>query len=345
NMTGEQKQTLSVLGTLAAGLAGGLAGDSSANAVAGAQAGKNAAENNSLSGDKARAAVKENTEVMKAQVREKMGDNIASQLTNGVLNAVSEAGDLAMAGGDTVLDAAMALASCATGDNYCSTAINDLNKKDQAAGNALNSLVNGDAWNAIKTTAVKAYQGDQVALENLAGVLTGIVAPSSKVPFTGKGSSVTEQTVKTTNSISDHVKSNIALSEKARESSNFAIHSAKSDQLQWGYAADEWSMTTLPAGSKVYGGIPGQSAYYTTEQTLLNANFGRESLFQSLQVSPHPEFGYRPTMGVYEVINPIVIPSGIVWENPLLGPGGGTQFFIKDYNNNLKLIDKIDLGK
>ncbi|UNK63019.1 hemagglutinin repeat-containing protein [Buttiauxella ferragutiae] len=49
NMTGEQKQTLSVLGTLAAGLAGGLAGDSSANAVAGAQAGKNAVENNYLS--------------------------------------------------------------------------------------------------------------------------------------------------------------------------------------------------------------------------------------------------------------------------------------------------------
>ncbi|MCE0829022.1 VENN motif pre-toxin domain-containing protein, partial [Buttiauxella sp. A2-C2_NF] len=51
NMTGEQKQTLSVLGTLAAGLAGGLAGDSSANAVAGAQAGKNAVENNALSDD------------------------------------------------------------------------------------------------------------------------------------------------------------------------------------------------------------------------------------------------------------------------------------------------------
>lgn len=142
------------------------------------------------------------------------------------------------------------------------------------------------------------------------------------------------------------MKDNIALSEKARESSNFAIHSAKSDQLQqWGYAADEWSMTTLPAGSKVYCGIPRQSAYYTTEQTLLNANFGRESLFQSLQVSPHPEFGYRPQMGVYEVTNDITIPSGIVRENPSLRLGGGTQFYIKDYNNHLNLIDKIDLGK
>ena len=49
DLTESQKQTVSVLGTLAAGLAGGLAGDSTADAVAGAQAGKNAVENNYLS--------------------------------------------------------------------------------------------------------------------------------------------------------------------------------------------------------------------------------------------------------------------------------------------------------
>jgi filamentous hemagglutinin len=45
----EQKQSLSALSTLAAGLAGGVTGDSTANALAGAQAGKNAVENNYLS--------------------------------------------------------------------------------------------------------------------------------------------------------------------------------------------------------------------------------------------------------------------------------------------------------
>jgi filamentous hemagglutinin len=49
DLTEAQKQTVSVLGTLAAGLAGGLAGDSTADAVAGAQAGKNAVDNNALS--------------------------------------------------------------------------------------------------------------------------------------------------------------------------------------------------------------------------------------------------------------------------------------------------------
>ncbi|CFR16777.1 hemagglutinin-like secreted protein [Yersinia frederiksenii] len=48
DLTEEQRQTLSALGTLAAGLAGGLTGGSTADTVAGAQAGKNAVENNAL---------------------------------------------------------------------------------------------------------------------------------------------------------------------------------------------------------------------------------------------------------------------------------------------------------
>ena len=44
----EQKQTVSALATISAGMAGGLAGDSTGSAVAGGLAGKNAAENNSL---------------------------------------------------------------------------------------------------------------------------------------------------------------------------------------------------------------------------------------------------------------------------------------------------------
>ncbi|MDT0176108.1 VENN motif pre-toxin domain-containing protein, partial [Enterobacter sp. BRE11] len=59
DLTETEKQTVSALGTLAAGLAGGVAGDSTADAVAGAQAGKNAVENNHLSSTEARALDKE----------------------------------------------------------------------------------------------------------------------------------------------------------------------------------------------------------------------------------------------------------------------------------------------
>ncbi|WPU24784.1 VENN motif pre-toxin domain-containing protein [Cedecea neteri] len=48
DLSEEQKQTISALSTLAAGLVGGLTGNSPADVVAGAQAGKNAVENNNI---------------------------------------------------------------------------------------------------------------------------------------------------------------------------------------------------------------------------------------------------------------------------------------------------------
>lgn len=150
-------------------------------------------DNNSLAGDKARESVKENKEATKALVREAMGENLASQLTNGLVNFVGDTGDLGMAGGDLVLDAAMALVSCATGDSYCDTATSDLNKKDQAVGKVLESLFNGEAGEEIKNTVVKASQGDQRALENLAGILTGIVVPAKVLSPGRKTGSMAEQ--------------------------------------------------------------------------------------------------------------------------------------------------------
>ena len=48
----EDRQLISTLATISAGMAGGLAGDSTSSAAAGAQAGRNAVENNALSKDK-----------------------------------------------------------------------------------------------------------------------------------------------------------------------------------------------------------------------------------------------------------------------------------------------------
>lgn len=61
-------------------------------------------------------------------------------------------------------------------------------------------------------------------------------------------------------------------------------------------------------------------------------------------IAPDQRSRYHPQMGVYEVTNGITITSGIVIQNPL-GLGRGSQLLIKDCNNNLKLIDKIELGK
>ncbi len=186
DLSEEEKQTISTLSTLAAGLAGGIAGDSTGSAVTGAQAGKNAVENNSLAGDKARQSVKESKEWWQAQVREKLGEVTASQLINGALNAVGDTGDFVMAGGDYALDGAMALASCATGSNYCQTALNDVEGKNQAVAGSVKSLMNGESWQAIKATAKKASEGDQRALEAMGSILVSVMTKKSptldKVP-------------------------------------------------------------------------------------------------------------------------------------------------------------------
>ena len=78
----EQRQTISALGTLAAGLAGGVAGDSTGSAVAGAQAGKNAVENNFLS-------VTKNEALIKAIEDQKVGKNLL-EASQTIISATNE---------------------------------------------------------------------------------------------------------------------------------------------------------------------------------------------------------------------------------------------------------------
>ncbi|MGE4879535.1 VENN motif pre-toxin domain-containing protein [Yersinia enterocolitica] len=83
DLTEEQRQTISALGTLAAGLAGGLTGDSTADAVAGAQAGKNAVENNYLS-------VSEKTEFEIAKQKLNSNDPAEREKAQQTINALRE---------------------------------------------------------------------------------------------------------------------------------------------------------------------------------------------------------------------------------------------------------------
>jgi len=66
DLTETERQTISALGTLAAGLAGGVVGDGAGNAVAGAQVGKNAVENNWLSATQSIAFDKELSDCRKS---------------------------------------------------------------------------------------------------------------------------------------------------------------------------------------------------------------------------------------------------------------------------------------
>ncbi len=145
--------------------------------------------------------------------------------------------------------------------------------------------------------------------------------------------------------VRSRVMANIRESQAARAASNIDVLFAKEAQLQAGYAFDAWSMTSLSAGSIVYGGIPGQSAFYTDAATVIASGGSRTSLFQSLQVAPNPLRGYRPAVNMYQVMSDIRVPTGAALSNPALGPGGGTQFFISNYSQRLLEIPFIPLKK
>ena len=181
-LTETEKQTISTLGTLAAGLAGGLTGNSTADAVSGAQTGKNAVENNSLSGDKARESVKQAAESLKNQVREKLGNGTTSAIANAIINGLADTGDAALGGADYAADAAMALASCAAGDSYCSRAMSDLSGKNQAVADSITALMESDTWSVMADTIKQASEGNQLALETTGGMLAGIILPGKKIP-------------------------------------------------------------------------------------------------------------------------------------------------------------------
>ncbi|HET8635611.1 MAG TPA: hypothetical protein VFL96_02075, partial [Acidobacteriaceae bacterium] len=123
------------------------------------------------------------------------------------------------------------------------------------------------------------------------------------------------------------------------------IIAAQQSQTSAGYNPDVWSTASLPKGSLVYGGLPGQSEYYTTLHSILDSSFGRENLFQGLQVAEDPDRGYRPEVGIYEVLNDIQVPAGQALANPSLGKGGSSQYFIRNYQQQLKLVGRIPLGQ
>ncbi|GKW06305.1 hemagglutinin repeat-containing protein [Pectobacterium carotovorum] len=225
DLTEEEKQSVSALSTLASGLVSGLASNSTASAASGAQSGRNAVENNSLSGDKARQSVKESAEWWKQQVRDKLGEGATSSIANSIINAVADTGDAALRGTDYVADAAMALASCAAGDGYCNTALNDLSGKNQAVADSVKALMKSETWSAVADTIKQASEGNQAALEATGGMLAGIMLPGKKVPGVaadiGKVESVSGNIIK--NDILDNPR--VGVGEKGSGSGN------KVDQL------------------------------------------------------------------------------------------------------------------
>jgi filamentous hemagglutinin len=126
--------------------------------------------------------VKESAEHWKDQVRNSLGEGTTSSIANGIINAIADTGDSAIGSADYVADAAMALASCAAGDSYCTKAMSNLAGKNQAVADSVKALMQSETWSAMVGTIKQASDGNQAALEATGGMLAGIILPGKKVP-------------------------------------------------------------------------------------------------------------------------------------------------------------------
>lgn len=106
---------------------------------------------------------------------------------------------------------------------------------------------------------------------------------------------------------------------------------------------DDWATATIPEGSELYGGLPGQSEYYSIKQTLIDADTLKVPYWESLQVRAHPTFGYRPDVGVFNLNKTITVAIARTLANTQYGDGGAWQIYVEDYETDLTALDTITL--
>ncbi len=107
---------------------------------------------------------------------------------------------------------------------------------------------------------------------------------------------------------------------------------------------DRWRDITLKKGTIIYGGDPGQSAFYTTGSAIGRTGDSATDIFQGLQVAAHPVHGYRPAMTAYEVTADVPAAFGRSLANPQHGAGRLPQIVLPNYKDFLRPIHTAPLS-
>jgi hypothetical protein len=106
---------------------------------------------------------------------------------------------------------------------------------------------------------------------------------------------------------------------------------------------DDWFIVEIPSGTKVLGGLPGQSEFYSFENVLNASNFDKSIYWKSLQVKEHATYGYRTQLGEYTANKPIQVAISKATNNTQFGTGGGWQIYISNFSTDLNLSNSITL--
>ncbi len=119
---------------------------------------------------------------------------------------------------------------------------------------------------------------------------------------------------------------------------------ARSWQGQGDYpGVDRFRDITVKKGTILMAGAPSQGSFYTTVRAVERSGYSKEGVFKGLQVIPHKDFGYRPGMTAYRVLEDTPAAFGIVRANPHAGPGGLPQIVIEKYDGILEPLYSVKL--
>jgi RHS repeat-associated protein len=107
---------------------------------------------------------------------------------------------------------------------------------------------------------------------------------------------------------------------------------------------DKFKDITLKKGTVIYGGIPGQSAFYTTSSAMRRAGYSASALASGLQTGAHPTRGIRTRFAAYEVVDDTAAAFGLALANTRRGAGWYPQIVVPSFQTSLRLLDEIPLG-
>lgn len=122
------------------------------------------------------------------------------------------------------------------------------------------------------------------------------------------------------------------------------VEKAKAWQTSPDYPnADDWIEITLRKGDTIWGGTPGQSNFYTSNEVMNEVGKDATKLYEGLQVGKNGYPQYREFMTQYIVKEDITVAYSKALANPQYGAGGYEQFFIDKYEQVLEAIKTVTM--
>ena len=106
---------------------------------------------------------------------------------------------------------------------------------------------------------------------------------------------------------------------------------------------DEWTDTTIPAGTELVMGEPGPGGFMTTREAVDGVGADQSAVWEGLQVKPHDDHGHRPRMGTYVFTEDTPAATANTLANPQHGSGGMPQYYVPGWQDSTTRTGQIDL--